>query len=308
MSGLSFFSPRTRRGAHPVLTQLPLAIVLEGQWEAGRFRRLDLALRAKLGRALLAGNLAEGQLHELEELYRRMQHERAGKDTLASFQSLVESVRHHGINPAFPVGISPKGPLLDGAHRAAVALVLNTPTLAVDLRPSKIPPAFGREWFLAHGFSEETVVSLEEDMEAFLLATGHDTCVLMGGDALSLADLHRVVGPRGTVLSFSTIRLDAVTQQELQRRLSWVPWHDKDKAEPGRHDAYAEHVTVARVRFHQRSWTALPKTHTATLDEAVTLARELHRQGHQAQVGQTVSQNRAAWELLGESGVKGHLS
>lgn len=295
MSGRRFLSLRAGRHPHPVATHVPLAALLEGQFESGGFRRLDLALRARMARALLdTGDVPE----DLDDLYRRMQDARAGKDTRAAFRQVVESVRANGLDPAYPVGMSPQGPLLDGAHRTALALVLNVPTLAVDIRPSRIPASYGREWFLAHGFREEVVREWEGELDGFLRATGHDTCVVIAGTVPSSDELQVLVGSAGHVREVRVATSTDVDVPQLQRVLTAIPFHGSPPQEHTPDSLDGERVTIARVRFAKRTWDPIVKTHTAILREARTLRDVLRQAGHTAIVGSTIAQNRNVWALL----------
>ena len=84
-------------------------------------------------------------------LYDTMQERRIGRETRTRFDALIAYAKAHGMEtfPAIPV--DPHYDILDGSHRAALALALGSfPRVVSYGTPSH---AYGREWFSESGFS-----------------------------------------------------------------------------------------------------------------------------------------------------------
>lgn len=284
-------------GADAVETFLRLPDLLAGQFKGQHFRRYDLLIRARL--ASCWWNTSP-DIDQAQDDYELMQRLRGGHDTLNQFRLLVASVAERGLDPDYPVGVSPNGPLLDGAHRVALALVRNCERIAVDVRDSRIPPDFGRGWFVERGFSADSLRHADELLDHFLLTTGHDTIAVVPGD-------HTPASLRGLasapVVGWQKIDLASDEASRLQGALSYLPVHRK--TEPGEFGEpwSSGHYSVFRLRGETLAATRLPKTHTRVVEFAKGLADRLQSTHSNALVGVTVGQNRAAAEVLSD-----HLS
>jgi hypothetical protein len=295
--GLSRRAPGA--GAEAVETFLRLADLLAGQFDGQRFRRYDLLFRARLA---LSWGEGSPDVDQAQDDYELMQRLRGGHDTLNAFRSLADSVAKRGLDPDYPVGVSRSGSLLDGAHRVALALVLNDERIAVDVRDSRIPPDFGRDWFVERGFPSESLRHADRLLDRFLLATGHDTLAVVPGD-LTPESLPQS-GP-ARLVSWQQLDLGSAEASALQGALRHLPVHQKaepvEPGEPKLEDVWAAgHYSVFRLRGETLAATRVPKTHTRIVEVAKSLASLLQSTHREALVGVTVGQNRAAAAVLSE--------
>lgn len=289
-----FGLPRRPRGAgaDAVETFLRLPDLLAGQFVGQHFRRYDLLIRARL--ASCWWNRSP-DIDQAQDDYELMQRLRGGHDTLNQFRALVASVAEGGLDPDYPVGISPSGTLLDGAHRVALALVRNDERIAVDVRDSRIPPDFGRDWFVDRGFPSDSLRHADELLDRFLLATGHDTIAVVPG-AHNPASVPLSAGAR--VVSWQRIDLSSEEASALHGALSHLPVHKKTEPEGLGEPWSSGTYSVFRVRGDTLFAKGVPKTHTRIVEYARVLADRLRTTHPGALVGVTVGQNRAAAEVL----------
>lgn len=291
-----FGLPRRPRGAgvDAVETFLRLPDLLAGQFVGQHFRRYDLLIRARLASCWSKESPDADQAQDDYELMQRL---RGGHDTLNQFRALVASVAEGGLDPDYPVGISPSGPLLDGAHRVALALVRNDERIAVDVRDSRIPPDFGRDWFVERGFSADSLRHADELLDRFLLATGHDVIAVVRGvhppSSLPLPATARVV-------SWQKLDLGADEASRLHGALRHLPVHRKAEPDELGDPWSSGHYSVFRLRGDTLAATRVPKTHTRIVEYAKELADRLRTTHPGALVGVTVGQNRAVAAVLSD--------
>lgn len=295
-----FSLPRRGVYAQAMLPALPVADILAGQFYPRDFRRYDLLIRARVARAWLSD---ESDVQAAQDSYELMQRARGAEVALPRFRALVESVATEGMNPDFPIGVSPWGPLLDGAHRLAVALAVGAPTVSVDVRPSPIPPDYSRAWLADAGLPEADLHAADVLLDKYLATTGHDHIVVIAGDMTD--DIRRLLGPGCDVVSVREATLDEEAVVGVERALTTVAWHEHHKRselpapalQPGRHQ-------VVRLRLARPSWHRVPKTHTRISGLARTVSEQLSAAGVTAVVGLTWTHNRNAVWVLDQAGVR----
>ena len=295
-----FSLPRRGVYAQAMLPALPVADILAGQFYPRDFRRYDLLVRARVARAWLVD---ESDVVAAQNSYELMQQARGAQANLPRFRALVESVATEGMNPDFPIGVSPWGPLLDGAHRLAVALVVGAPTVSVDVRPSQIGPDYSRAWLAAAGLPEADLRAADVLLDKYLATTGHDHIAVIAGPMTD--DIRRQLGPGADVVSIREATLGEEAVVGVERALTTVAWHEHDKRatlptphlHPGLHQ-------VVRLRLSRPSWQRLPKTHTRISRLAATISEQLRSSGLSAVVGVTWTHNRNAVAVLDSAGVR----
>lgn len=300
MAVARFSLPRRGFYAQAILPALPVADILAGQFYPRDFRRYDLLIRARVARAWLGD---EADVPAAQDSYEKMQSARGATSNLPRFRALVESVATEGMNPDFPMGVSPWGPLLDGAHRLAVALAVGTPTVTVDVRPSRIPPDYSREWLVQAGLPEADLHAADLLLDKYLATTGHDHIAVVEGPMTG--DILGQLGPGADVVSVREAELSEETVVGVERALTSLPWHEHHKRaalpqptlQPGLHQ-------VVRLRLSRPSWQRLPKTHTRISGLAHIIADQLHAAGATALVGLTWTHNRNAVAVLDSAGVR----
>ncbi len=300
MAVARFSLPRRGVYAQAMLPALPIADILAGQFYPHHFRRYDLLVRARVARAWLSD---EADVQAAQESYEAMQRARGAEVNLPRFRALVESVATEGLNPDFPIGLSPWGPLLDGAHRLAVALVVGAPTIAVDVRPSPIPPDYSRQWLADAGVVEADLHAADVLLDKYLATTGHDHIAVIAGAMTD--DILRQLAPGVDIISVREAPLGEETIVGVEGALTTVAWHEHHKRasmpapllHPGVHQ-------VVRFRLSRPSWTRIPKTHTRTSGLAATIAEQLQSTGVNALVGVTWTHNRNAVAVLDQAGVR----
>lgn len=300
MARARFSLPRRGRYAQAILPRLPLADVLAGQFYPRDFRRYDLLIRARVVRAWVE-DPADGEAAEAS--YGAMQRARGAAVNLPRFRALVESVMSEGMNPDYPVGVSPSGPLLDGAHRVAVALHTGEPTLAVDVRDSLIPPDYSRVWLTEAGLAEADLLAADLLLDKFLATTGHDFLAVVAGE---LSDLDmRVFAPGAEIVATRQVNLGAETVASVEEAVTTLPWpHHDTRAQvptpilaPGLH-------TLVRLRLPRPQWHRLPATHTRVSALATGYRDAFARAGLTGVIGLTWTQNRSGFLALDAAGVK----
>jgi hypothetical protein len=295
-----FSLPRRGVYAQAMLPALPVADILAGQFYPRDFRRYDLLIRARVARAWLSD---ESDVHAAQESYELMQQARGAEVALPRFRALVESVATEGMNPDFPIGVSPWGPLLDGAHRLAVALAVGAPTVSVDVRPSPIPPDYSRAWLASVGLPEPDLHAADVLLDKYLATTGHDHIAVIEG--VMTDEIRRQLGPGCDVVSIREATLGEEAVVGVERALTTVAWHEHHKRaslpapvlHPGLHQ-------VVRLRLVRPSWHRLPKTHTRISRLAQTISEQLQAAGVSAVVGLNWTHNRNAVALLDQAGVR----
>lgn len=295
-----FSLPRRGVYAQAMLPALPVADILAGQFYPRDFRRYDLLVRARLARAWLSD---ESDVHAAQHSYELMQRARGAEVSLPRFRALVDSVATEGMNPDFPIGLSPWGPLLDGAHRLAVALAVSAPTISVDVRPSRIPPDYSRAWLASVGVPETDLRVADLLLDKHLATTGHDHIAVIEGPMTDT--IRSQLSPGADVVSIREVTLGEEEIVGVERALTTVAWHEQHKRaslpapvlNPGLHQ-------VVRFRLPRPSWHRLPKTHTRISGLAHVISEQLQAAGVIAVVGLTWTHNRHAVELLDRAGVR----
>jgi len=295
-----FSLPRRGVYAQAVLPALPVADILAGQFYPRDFRRYDLLIRARVARAWLSD---ESDVPAAQDSYELMQRARGAEVALPRFRALVESVATEGMNPDFPIGVSPWGPLLDGAHRLAVALAVGAPTVSVDVRNSPIPPDYSRAWLASAGLPEADLRAADVLLDKYLATTGHDHIAVIAGP-MTDAILGQL-GPGADVVSMREATLSEEVVVGVERALTTVAWHEHHKRaqlpapllQPGVHQ-------IVRLRLARPSWRRLPKTHTRISRLAQTISEQLRATGATALVGLNWTHNRNAVAALDQAGVR----
>jgi len=295
-----FSLPRRGVYAQAMLPALSVADILAGQFYPHHFRRYDLLIRARVARAWLSD---ESDVHAAQDSYEAMQSARGAEVNLPRFRALVESVATEGVNPDFPIGVSPWGPLLDGAHRLAVALVVGAPTVTVDVRPSPIPPDYSRAWLASAGLPEADLHAADVLLDKYLATTGHDHIAVIAGSMTD--EIRGQLGPGADVVSVREATLSEETVVGVERALTTLAWHEHHKRatlptpvlQPGLHQ-------VVRLRLSRPSWQRLPKTHTRVSGLAQMISDQLRAIGEHALVGLTWTHNRNAVAVLDQAGVR----
>jgi hypothetical protein len=86
------------------------------------------------------------------------------EDYLQSAWRLFWQIKQHGFSPDYPVPIDPDGELLDGSHRVACAVALGLTEIPVE-RHTRMAwaPAWGWDWFVAHGMAPADLETLRAD-------------------------------------------------------------------------------------------------------------------------------------------------
>jgi len=300
MLSARFSLPRRGVYAQAVLPSLALADLLAGQFFPHHFRRFDLMVRARLARAWVS---QPDDISEAEEAYWAMHTARGAPDTMPRFRALVESVTAGGLNPEFPVGVSPRGPLLDGAHRVAVALALEIPTIAVDVRNSVLPPDYSRTWCVEAGLAESVIAHGDLLLDEFLATTGHDTIVAVSGETTE--GVLTLLTPGSAVVTTRRVVLDASQAAALDHALSDVPWHQHSKRGLLPEPVVVEGpVTIIRLRLPRPHFRRLDKTHTRVSVLAGHYGEQFLASGVPGRVGLTRTQNRTAVSVLRSAGVR----
>jgi ParB-like chromosome segregation protein Spo0J len=300
MLSARFSLPRRGVYAQAVLPLVAVSDLLAGQFFPHRFRRFDLMIRARLVRAWASQS---DDIPAAEEAYRLMQSARGATDTMPRFRALVESVQTTGMNPEFPVGVSPRGPLLDGAHRVAVALALEIPTIAVDVRNSALPQDYSRAWLAEAGLPGTALDHGDLLLDELLATTGHDTIVAVSGEMTD--HIWKMVSPGATVVTTRDAALDANQAAALDRALSELPWHEHSKREQLAHQVITEGpVTIVRLRLPRPLFRRLDKTHTRISALADGYREQFLAAGVAGRVGLTGAQNRAAVSVLRLAGLR----
>ena len=251
--------------------RLPLPALLHLQWEARRFTRYDLLVRTFAAQSLL-----RQREDEPLEWYLQMQQRRAGRDTLEDFRRLVASVTARGLDPDYPVGVSRRGELLDGAHRVAVALAIEAVDIAVDPRGSKRPRPYGREWFSANGFSAETLRKLDCELDRLMVTTGAEAFLITQADPEQAKHWLAPHLPSDTELvSHAVVSLDEQAANALEHSARFIALHQKDTPDEAATALRAGNWGVWRLRTHRPRFARLAKSATALSGSQLTLERNL---------------------------------
>ncbi len=285
-----------RRGvyAQAMIPSVDLADLLAGQFFPRDYRRFDLMVRARLARAWLSGS---PDATAAESAYLEMQLARGASTDLSRFHDLVESVAGSGMNPDFPVGLSPWGPLLDGAHRVAVALAVGESQIAVDVRNSPTPPDYSRQWCVDTGLTEDMLTPADALLDEFLATTGHDTILVINGELTE--SIRQRLGPGLEVVATRRSVGDASVVSDLETALTHVSWHEHAKRGQTEEGVLRPGpVTIVRARLARPSFERVPKTHTRLSVLARSIQDQVREVCPQAVIGLSRAQNREAVRLL----------
>ena len=287
------------RSVAPVVTsRLPLGALLQSQWSARRFLRYDLALRTLTARHLLGGGTTR---KNVVGWYEMMQQKRAGKDTLDSFRALIGTIEREGLSSHYPVGVSGRGELLDGAHRVAVALAMDAYDIAVDVRAGKRLRPYGRDWFRSNGFPDEALIAMDQEVDRLMATTGADTILVTHSSDDPLPEwVPAFLPPDTEVVRQWSVSLDQQSVVALEGALSFIPWHEKDRQQPTPQLLREGSVEILRLRPHSPRRLRIPKTATAREQGAFEMQRSLRvaLPEHPVVIGHTIQQNRDAIALL----------
>ena len=289
----------------PVLqTRLPLGALIQAQWRGGVFGRYDLLLRSLVARQLLQDSPPTRQTREMG-WYRTMQSARAGRDTLKAFKDLAAAVRDVGLDPDFPIGISPRGALLDGAHRLGIALALNVPSVAIDVRMGKRLRPFERRWFSDHGLPDAALSAMDSELDRVMATAGVDTVMALNASGTPLREWLPPLLPAGIkVVREWTVSLPQADVRALEAALREIPWHEKaSKRPPVPKELREGAVEIVRLRLAHHELERIRKTSTARDAVATQFEASVREKtGQPVVVGQTYQQNRAAVGLLAGHG------
>lgn len=299
----SLIGPISQKSITPVLShRLPLAALMQSQWHARRFLRYDLAMRALTARHLIEGG---SKRKNVVAWYQTMQESRAGKDTLEAFQQLIHAIQQEGLSAQYPVGVSAKGELMDGAHRVAVALALGVYDIAVDVRRGKLLRPYGREWFRQKGFPDQALQAMDGEVDRLMATTGADTILLTTSTEDPLHEwIPAYLPPDTEVVREWSVSLPRDELRRLERALTFIPWHEKHKHTEPEPVFGDEPLTVLRLRTYTPKRVRIRKTATAREQGAVDMQRNLRiaLPEHPVLVGQTIQHNRDAIAVLSEHG------
>lgn len=287
------------------VTTVPLGLLLSCQWRDGVFERYDLIVRYLVAQELLASNDSPSPA---KEIYRSMQAKRAGIDSLAEFEDLARSVAEQGLLDSFPVGVSPSGQLLDGAHRVAVALAVGADSIAVDVREARKLRPYGLKWFRGNDFPEDALVPLEKELDALMGLLGADTLVIADHQPdCPLSEVLRSVMPETVeLISDSTLSLTSEQVATVENALSHMPWHEKDRPRNPEPLLSSRIIDVVTLRDYRSRWTKIPKSSIAIRHSMERLARRLEQDNHAVRpvIGLTMLQNRSTARMLASLGWK----
>ncbi len=289
----------------PVLqTRLPLGALVQSQWRGGVFGRYDLLLRSLVAAQLLREKPPTRTTKEIT-WYESMQQERAGRHTLPAFRDLARAIRQLGLDSDFPIGVSPRGHLLDGAHRLGIALAQNAPSLAIDIRAGKRLRPFERRWFVAAGFTNEALEAMDTELDRVMAHTGVDTIMLTPATDTPLGQWLAPLLPAGVkVVSHWGVTLTQEEVTGLEQILREIPWHEKaSKQPPVSKQLRAGKIDVVRLRLAHHELERIKKTSTARDRVAADFEQGLREAiSRPVVVGQTYQQNRHAVARLTEHG------
>lgn len=289
----------------PVLqTRLPLGALLHAQWKGGVFGRYDVLLRSLVAQQLLRDKPPTRATKEIS-WYHTMQSLRANKDTLPAFKDLARAVRDVGLDPDFPIGISPRGSLLDGAHRFAIALARNEATIAIDVRMSKRLRPFERRWFVDAGLPEAALSAMDAELDRAMAHTGVDTIVVTPSTSQPTRSWLAPLLPAGMkVVREWSVSLPQPEVSELERIMREIPWHEKaSKRQPVSRELREGSLEVIRLRLAHHQLERIKKTSTARDIVAAEFEQSLRDAiGRVAVVGQTYQHNRGALNFLTRHG------
>lgn len=298
---LRMVAPLLAGNLGPVLqTRLPLGALVQAQWRGGVFGRYDLLLRSIVAKQLLRPKPPTRATKEIT-WYEQMQQARAGRDTLPAFRDLARAVRELGLDPDFPIGISPRGHLLDGAHRLGIALALNAPSLAIDIRAGKRLRPFERRWFIGAGLPDEALEAMDVELDRVMADTGVDTIMITPATDTPLRTWLSPLLPAGVKgVHDWRVKLTQAKLTALENTLREIPWHEKaSKQPPVSRQLRAGELEVVRLRLAHHELERIRKTSTARDQVAVEFEDTLREAiGRPVVVGQTYQQNRAAVAAL----------
>lgn len=287
------------------VTTVPLGLVLSCQWHDGTFDRYDLIVRFLVAQELLAGNDSPSPA---KELYLSMQAKRAGIDSLGDFKELAQSVTEQGLLDSFPVGVSRSGQLLDGAHRVAVALAAGVDSIAVDVREAKKLRPYGVEWFRGNHFPEDSLEPLAKELDVLMGLFGADTLVIADHQpGLPLSEVLRPALPETVeLISDSTLPLTSEQVVSVEKALSHMPWHEKDRPRNPERRLDSLRIDVVTLRDYRSRWTKIPKSSIAIQHTMEKLAHTLEQKNQAVKpvIGLTLAQNRSTARMLAGLGWK----
>ncbi len=285
----------------PVIdTRVPLGALVHEQWRGGVFSRYDILLRSLVARQLLSDSPPKRKTAEMG-WYQTMQQKRAGKDTLPAFKQLTERVRGIGLDPAYPIGISPRGSLLDGAHRTALAIAFGEETVAVDIRLGKRLRSFERRWFAERGFPDKALAAMDDELDRAMAESGVE-CVLVtpAGKGTAKSWLAPLLPAGVKVRREWTVSLSEADTVALEGILRWIPWHRKsDQAKQPARQLREGALEVIRLRLTHRDFERIRKTSTARDKVVIEFENTIRQEtGRPVVIGQTYQQNRDALDFL----------
>ena len=203
----------TRELAIQTSVSLSVGALLSAQRVHGVFQRYDTLLRSVVLEELIAD---PSKTPVTLEFYNRMQSERTNRTTEPQMRALAASVRERGLDPRYPISITPDGRLADGSHRLACALAVDAHNLTVTFSPRATAPSFsppakstyGRDWFENRGYPEGLIATLDERLNKAYLDHGVYNIVMVWPPALEwLDEITEMCGGYGTLIDTSTLEL-----------------------------------------------------------------------------------------------------
>ena len=289
----------------PVIdTRVPLGALVHAQWRGGVFSRYDILLRSLVARQLLSDSPPKRKTAEMG-WYNTMQELRAGKDTLPAFKELAAQVRGIGLDPAYPIGISPRGSLLDGAHRTALAIAFGEETVAVDIRLGKRLRSFERRWFAERGFPDKALEAMDDELERAMAESGVECLLVTPPTSEPARKWLTPLLPAGVKVRREwSVSLPEKEMSALEGILRWIPWHrSSDRAKQPARQLREGPVEILRLRLTHREFERIRKTSTARDNVAIQFEETIRREaGRPVVIGQTYQQNRDAVNFLRDHG------
>ena len=198
------FSRSGKQFSVQIQETVSVGVLLQSEMEAGRFNRYDILLRWAAIDSVLGKQSIEGAVQH----YWNMQSVRVGRAPSRRLTQFAQSVSLRGLDSRYPVVVSESGRLLDGAHRVAAALHLDSDSIAIRRSQAQHQPQYGREWFLQHGFPQALIEDLDHLASHALLTHGVYTTLILWPPAYAYWDqAESLVRQMATCVASETIVL-----------------------------------------------------------------------------------------------------
>ena len=121
----------------------------------GELLRYDIIVRFLAARQYLKGD------SKAFGIYRIMQDKRIGNgystEAIERFKKLIDSYEQNGYNRESYIRVDKNLRLIDGSHRAALALYYGYQTISVQIIDSDHPVDYSIDWFIENGFTAEQI-------------------------------------------------------------------------------------------------------------------------------------------------------